>query len=197
MVSPLILASKSAIRLALLRNAGIAVEVMPARTDERAVEAGFPDKAADDVARRLAEAKALDVSAAHPGRLVLGADQTMALGAERFSKASSLDEARARLRRLRARTHQLHSGFALVRDGAVLRSGTASAGLTMRDFSDAFLDSYLARVGEAVLASVGCYQLEGPGITLFSAIEGDYFTILGLPLLAVLDGLRAQGFIAS
>jgi septum formation protein len=194
MAPPLILASRSTVRLALLGNAGITVEAVPAPTDERAAEARFADKAPDTVARRLAEAKALDVSATHPGRLVIGADQTMALGPERFSKASSLEEARSRLERLRGRTHHLHSGFALARDASVLRSGVASASLTMRDFSDDFLDDYLARAGAAVLASVGCYQLEGLGVTLFSAIEGDYFTILGLPLLAVLEGLRAEGF---
>jgi septum formation protein len=197
MTAPLILASRSAIRLALLRNAGLAVEAVPAATDERAVEADLTDKAPDAVARSLAERKALDVSAVHPGRLVIGADQTMALGMERFSKASSLEEARVRLARLRGRTHRLHSGFALVRDGAVLRSGVASASLTMRDFSDGYIDDYLALAGIDALASVGCYQLEGLGVTLFAAIEGDYFTILGLPLLAVLDGLRAEGLVES
>jgi septum formation protein len=195
----LILASRSPIRLALLRGAGLEVEPMAGSTDERALEAGWPALGPAEVARRLAEAKARDVSLGGArgvaGRLVLGADQTLALGARRFSKAQTLDEARQRLRQLRGRTHELHSGFALVRDGTILASGVASAHLTMRDVSDACLDDYLTRAGRTVLGSVGCYQLEGLGVTLFSAIEGDYFTILGLPLLAVLASLRDAAFL--
>lgn len=190
-----VLASKSAIRAELLRGAGLEVEIVPANVDERGLEAAWSGAGPDVVARNLAQEKAVAVSLSRPGCLVIGADQTLALGAERFSKAADLLEARARLLRLRGRTHALHSGFALARDGAVLRAGVASAHLTMRTFSEAFLDAYLARAGEAILTSVGCYQLEHLGVTLFEAIEGDYFTILGLPLLALLAALRQEGLI--
>jgi septum formation protein len=191
--SRLVLASRSPIRLELLARAGLAVEAVPSTVDERSLEAEWDAPAPDVAARRLAEAKALEVSARHPDATVVGADQTLALGTERFSKAKTLAEARERLKRLAGRTHRLHSGFALAEGGKPLASGVSSASLTMRPFSDAFLDDYLARAGDTVLGSVGCYQLEGLGVTLFSAIEGDYFTILGLPLLAVLDALRAVG----
>jgi septum formation protein len=194
---PFILASKSSIRVQLLRAAGISIEVAPAQLDERLLEAAWPGAPAPVVARRLAEEKAKAVSTGHAGRAVIGADQTLALGMERLAKASDMAAARCNLLRLRGREHALHSGFALARDGAVLRSGATCASLTMRDFSDRFLDAYLERAGAAVLASVGCYQLEGLGVTLFSRIEGDYFTILGLPLLSVLAALRAEGLIES
>jgi septum formation protein len=193
----LLLASRSPIRLELLARAGLAVEAVPSAVDERALEAEWGALAPHLAARRLAEAKALDVSAKDPDAIVIGADQTLALGAERFSKAKTLAEARERLKRLAGRTHQLHSGFAVAAAGKPLASGVSSAALTMRPFSDAFLDDYLDHAGDSVLGSVGCYQLEGLGVTLFSAIEGDYFTILGLPLLAVLDALRAVGALKS
>jgi septum formation protein len=193
MPEPLILASRSAIRRTLLEGAGLDVEVEPSTIDERRAEADFGGGEPAEVARRLSEAKALDIARTRPGRLVVAADQTLALGPERFSKARSVGEARERLRRLRGRTHELHSGYALARGGDVLRSGVSSARLTMRDFSDAFLDAYLARAGDGILGSVGCYQLEGLGVTLFESVEGDYFTILGLPLLALLAALRAEG----
>ena len=166
---PLVLASKSDVRGKMLAAAGVAFEIRPAQIDERAVEAesGVADAAA--AARLLARAKAAAVAATLPGRLVLGADQTLALGARRFSKPADRAAAAEQLRALRGRTHELHSALALVRDGAVLFDCVDSARLTMRDFSDRFLDDYLDMAGDAALASVGAYQLEGVGIHCSSA----------------------------
>lgn len=190
-----VLASKSAIRGELLRAAGLVIETIPAAIDERGFERRWQadNLAPDRVAEALAREKALAVSRTEPGAVVIGADQTMALGERRFSKVATLAEARDKLLVLRGRRHELHSAYAVAKDGEILASGVASARLTMRDFSDAFLDDYLARAGEAILGSVGCYQLEGLGVTLFEAIEGDYFTILGLPLLPLLAALREHG----
>jgi len=191
----LILASKSAVRADLLRAAGLEPTIQPAPIDERGLEAAWSagNLSPVAVARSLAEEKAKAVSSAFPQPLVIGADQTMALGEERFTKAANLAAAREKLLRLRGRTHQLHSAYAIAREGAVVASGVASASLTMRAFDEAFLDAYLARAGASILASVGCYQLEHLGVTLFERIEGDYFTILGLPLLPLLADLRSAG----
>ncbi len=196
---PFILASKSAIRGDMLRAAGLTITALPASLDERGFERRWESQGLGpaEVAEALAREKALAVSRENPEAVVIGADQTMALGDRRFSKAGSLGAAREKLRTLRGRQHELHSGFALARGGVVLASGVASARLSLRDFSDAFLDDYLARSGEAILASVGCYQLEGLGVTLFETIEGDYFTILGLPLLMLLKALREQRLLAA
>jgi len=132
-----------------------------------------------------------------PGRLVLGADQTLSLGKERFSKPADRNAARAQLLKLRGKTHELASGIALVRDGATLFEDCAVARLTMRNFSEAFLDGYLDAAGASVSQSVGGYQLEKSGIQLFEAIEGDHFTILGMPLFSLLPFLRAQKFLAE
>jgi len=195
----LILASKSIFRAKLLEAAGIEVDIVPAGIDERVVEAPALAQGASpaEVARLLAVAKATDVSARRPGRLVLGSDQTLALGRRRFSKPEGRDRAREQLTALRGRTHTLASGAALVRDGSVIWSSVEEAHLTMRGFSDGFLESYLDRMGETVRSTVGGYQLEGIGVQLFARIEGDYFTILGLPLLAVLEALRAHGELAA
>jgi nucleoside triphosphate pyrophosphatase len=192
---PLVLASKSDVRGKILAAAGLRFEIRPATIDERAVErkAAMPDAVA--AARLLARGKALAVAAAQPGRLVLGADQTLARGGKRFSKPVGRDDAAAQLRELRGRTHELHSALTLVRDGAALFDCVDTARLTMREFSDRFLDDYLAMVGETALTSVGGYQLEGIGIHLFERVEGDYFTILGLPLLPLLAFLRQNGFV--
>ena len=190
---PLVLASKSDVRGKMLAAAGLRFEIRPAQIDERAVEAeaGVSDAAA--AARLLARAKA--VAATRPGQLVLGADQTLARGATRFSKPKDREAAAEQLRSFRGRTHELHSALALVRDGKVLFDCVDSAKLTMRDFSDRFLNEYLDMAGNAALTSVGGYQLEGIGIQLFERIEGDYFTILGLPLLPLLAFLRQNGFV--
>jgi septum formation protein len=201
MTARLILASGSAIRRSLLRNAGLDFEVEPAQIDERSVTAALerehPDSGLPELASRLAEVKAMDVSRRHPDALVIGADQMLDIDGRLGTKAGSRTEARRALQQMRGRAHQLHSGVALVENGGTLWRSTCSATLTMRNFSDAWLDSYLDRAGDAVLTSVGSYQLEGLGIQLFEQIEGDYFTILGLPLLPVLAKLRELGVIAS
>jgi septum formation protein len=193
---PLVLASGSKIRQALLAAAGVPVEVRPADLDERALEhAAPPDPSA--IAAFLARAKASAVAALDPGRLTLGADQVLALGSERFSKPPDRAAALVQLRALRGKTHELHSAVALVRDGAVLFEHVSVARLAMRACSDQFLDHYLDAIGGGATASVGAYQLEGLGVQLFERIDGDYFTILGLPLLAALDFLRRHGSLAS
>jgi septum formation protein len=192
---PLVLASKSDVRGKMLAAAGLRFEIRPAQIDERAAEAkaGATDAAA--VARLLARAKAAAVARSIPGRLVLGADQTLARGSTRFSKPANRAAAAEQLRSLRGRTHELHSALALVRDGTVLFDCVDSARLTMRNISDRFLEAYLDMAGDAALASVGGYQLEGIGIHLFERVEGDYFTVLGLPLLPLLSFLRQNGFV--
>jgi len=192
---PLVLASRSDVRGKILAAAGLRVEIRPSQVDERAAEAraGIADAAA--VARHLARAKADAVAASLPGRLVLGADQTLARGNTRFSKPVDRAGAAEQLRALRGRTHELHSALALVRDGTELFACVDTARLKMRDFSDRFLDEYLDIAGPAAMSSVGGYQLEGIGIQLFERVEGDYFTILGLPLLPLLGFLRQNKFI--
>jgi septum formation protein len=192
---PLVLASKSDIRGKILAAAGLRFGIRPAQIDERAVEAqaGVMDAAA--AAALLARAKADSVAATQSGSLVLGCDQTLALADVRFSKPANRDEAARQLRSLRGQTHALHSALALVCDDKVLFEMVDTARLTMRDFSDRFLDDYLDMTGDAALSSVGGYQLEGIGIHLFERVEGDYFTILGLPLLPLLAYLRANGFV--
>ena len=187
---PLVLASRSDIRGKILAAAGLRFEIRPSQIDERAVEAksGAADSAA--VARHLARAKANVVAASLPGRLVLGADQTLARGAKRFGKPADRAEAADQLRALRGRTHELHSALALVRDKEAVFTCVDTARLTMRDFSDRFLNDYLDMAGDAAMNSVGSYQLEGIGIHLFERVEGDYFTILGLPLLPLLNFMR-------
>lgn len=194
---PLVLASKSVTRAHMLEQAGIAVEVVPATIDEREVEAPAMASGATpaDVARLLSVAKAADVSARMPGRIVIGSDQTLALGQLRFSKPKSRDQAAEQLRALRGRSHVLASGAALVWNGQTVWSAVAEARLAMRPFSDEFLDSYLDRAGPLVSTTVGGYQLEGLGVQLFEAVEGDYFTVLGLPLLKVLAALRTLGLL--
>jgi septum formation protein len=194
---PLVLASKSAGRRKVLEAAGIPFEAHPADLDERALEARAGQQTPAATAGFLAREKALFVAKLRPGRLVLGADQTLALGAERFAKPADREAARAQLRALCGQTHELHSAIAFVQNGAVLFEDVGTARLTMRPFSGRFLDRYLATAGEAVTGSVGAYQLEGPGVQLFEHIDGDYFTILGLPLLAVLDFLRRHGSLES
>jgi septum formation protein len=194
---PLVLASKSRLRRAILAHAGIPVEAAPADIDERAVEsrAGMHDAA--EIASLLAREKALAVSARMPGRLVLGADQTLALGQRRFSKPQDRAGAQAQLMCLRGQTHELHAAFALVRDGTVVSGHRDVARLTMLPLSDTYIDCYLDAVGAAATESVGGYQVERLGIQLFERIEGDHFTILGLPLLPLLNVLRQAGLLAQ
>ena len=194
---PLVLASKSAIRHALLRDAGVPVEVQPADIDERTIEQRSPARDAGELAALLAQEKARTIAARLPGRLVLGADQTLALGERRFSKPDDRAGARAQLKALRGRTHELHTAVALVRESTIVLEHREVARLTMRAFSDSFLESYLDAVGAAVTASVGGYQLERIGIQLFERIEGEHFVILGLPLVALLQYLRQAGWLAA
>lgn len=194
---PLVLASRSQVRGRILAAAGLRFEIRPAQLDERALEAKDGPADAAAVARRLACAKAVAVAASMPGRLVLGADQTLTRGDRRFSKPADRSAAAEQLRALRGRTHELHSALALARDGTVLFTHVGTARMTMRGFSDQFLEAYLDMAGEAAFASVGGYQLEGIGIHLFERVDGDYFTILGLPLLPLLAYLRQTGFMAG
>jgi septum formation protein len=194
--APLVLASRSVARRTLLEAAGIPIALCPADIDERGLEARarLQDPAA--VATLLAREKAAFVAKSHPGRLVLGADQTLALAAQRFSKPADRSAARAQIKALAGRTHALHAAVAFVQDDAVLFTHVETARMTMRPFTDEFLDRYLDAVGDAALTSVGGYQLEGLGVQLFERIDGDYFTILGLPLLRALDFLRRHGCVA-
>lgn len=185
----LILASQSSARKALLAGAGLRFETSPAQIDERALETEVLGKGGDaaDVARRLAEAKALAVS--RPG-IVIGADQVLAIEGELLHKPDDLGAAATQLDRLAGRTHFLYAGVALANDGQLLWSSTETASLTMRRFDAVERDLVLGLEGSDVLGSVGAYRLEGPSIRLFERIEGDYFTILGLPLLPLLAALR-------
>jgi len=187
----LILASQSATRKALLLGAGLRFETSPAPIDERRLEADVLGKGGDArlVARHLAEAKAIAVSALRPG-IVIGADQVLACEGELLHKPADLAAAARQLDRLAGRTHLLHAGVALAAAGRLLWSSTDTAALTMRRFNTAERDLVLALEGPQVLGSVGAYRLEGPSIRLFERIEGDYFTILGLPLLPLLQALR-------
>jgi septum formation protein len=191
-MTPLILASKSQARQTLLANAGLSFECHTADIDERAAEEPLAEVGAlpADIAQLLAEVKAQDVASRHPGALVIGADQTLGFGDRRFNKPETDEAARRQLLDLAGNSHQLHSAIACVRDGETLWRHVSTATLTMRPLTPAEIGRYMARVGETVRHSVGCYQLEGLGVQLFETIEGDYFTILGLPLLPLLDHLR-------
>lgn len=190
----LVLASASPARASILENAGFRVTRAPAAIDEAAVKEAFRREGADaaSCAVALATAKAERVSRRHSGALVVGADQLLVCGDVWFDKPPDLDHARAQLTALRGRTHELVTAVVVFRDGQDLWHHVARPRLTMRSFSDTFLDEYLAAAGPDVLGSVGAYQLEKLGAHLFARVEGDYFSILGLPLLPLLDFLRAQ-----
>ena len=195
--APLVLASRSAVRRTLLEAAGIAVEICPADIDERGVETSAPLQAPVAIAALLAREKAAVIAERNRGRLVLGADQTLSLDGRRFTKPADRTAAREQLRARSGRTHELYSAIAFVQDGTVLFEHVGVARLTMRAVSDQFLDDYLDAVGEAATASVGAYQLESFGFQLFERLDGDYFTVLGLPLLTALDFLRRHGCLAQ
>lgn len=192
--TPVTLASKSSARQAILRNAGLAFEAVVAGVDEDATKAGLLAEGANprEVADALAELKAVKVSTKRPG-LVIGADQTLDFAGRLIDKVETLDEARTLLLELRGKTHKLHSAVVVARDGKPIWRVVESANLSVRPFSDAWLEGYLARRGEHILHCVGCYELESEGVQLFDAIDGDYFTILGLPLVGLLDFLRLHG----
>lgn len=190
--APLVLASKSAARRALLAAARLPFEALSVDVDERAIEAGAPGAGPAEIARLLAREKALAGSRHRTGALVIGADQTLALGDESFHKPADRAAARAQIARLAGRTHALHSAMVVARDGEILFDTVEAAYLAMRPLDDASLDAYIEAAGEAVLGSVGGYQLEGAGIHLFERVEGDHSVILGLPLLALLGFLRKE-----
>ena len=195
MPPPLILASASQSRRQILANAGLDFAIEPSGVDEDEVTLSLLGERAKpgDIATTLAEMKATRVSARRGGAMVIGADSTLACNGRLFDKPPTLAAARQQLIELGGRTHELHSAVVVAQNGARLWQAADHGRLTMRAFSDSFLDAYLARAGEAVCASVGAYQLEGLGAHLFSRIEGDYFTILGLPLLPLLAFLAEHG----
>lgn len=197
--TPLVLASASRVRAALLCAAGIPIDIVPAEIDERIVEAPLLAEGAEPitVALHLARAKAIAVGVTMPDRVVVGADQVLALGSEVLAKPADLAVARERLRRLAGTTHVLHTGAVVVQGGEVLETVAQKAVLTMRPLTEDFLERYLAIAGPDICASVGAYQLEGLGANLFSDVTGDYFAVLGLPLLPLLAVLRARGFVAA
>jgi septum formation protein len=193
---PLILASQSPARQALLANAGIAFAVVPAEIDERGIQLGSGLSSPAEIAALLACEKAISVSSRHPGHFVIGADQTLALGEQLFSKPAGRAQAAEQLQALAGRTHELQSAVAVARDGETLFADISLARMTMRLLDDAAISAYLDAAGDAVTISVGAYQLEGLGIHLFERIEGDHFTILGLPLLPLLKFMRSGQLLA-
>lgn len=193
---PLILASQSAVRKSLLANAGIAVETIPADIDERAIEDESGLKNPGEIAALLAGEKAQFISLRHPGRYVVGADQTLALGERLFSKPANRAAASAQIATLSGQTHELHSAVSVAKDGAPLFSHVSVARMTMRALTEREIAAYIDEAGDAITASVGAYQLERTGVHLFERIEGDHFTILGLPLLPLLGFLRSRNLLA-
>ncbi len=195
--APILLASASRSRLEILRGAGLeTMRARPSGLDEEALR----EKSGGDAVQAslaLAREKARLVSAKEPKSFVIGADQILVHQGRLYGKAETMDEARARLRLFRGSRHFLKGGAALMREGRLLWSASSSAEMIMRDFSDRFLEIYLESAGDAILQSVGCYALEGLGAHLFSQIEGDYFAILGIPLLSLLEALRREGAIEA
>jgi septum formation protein len=192
----LILASQSRARQILLANAGIPFDAVPARIDERAVQEDSGLSAPSEVAGLLAREKALFVSSRSPTRHVVGADQTLAFGNRLFSKPGGRAQAAEQLRLLAGNTHELHSAVAVAHDGKIVFAHVSIARMTMRRLGEGEIEAYLDQAGEAVTTSVGAYQLEGLGVHLFERIEGDHFTILGLPLLPLLAFLRGEGLLS-
>ncbi len=192
MTSELILASASASRQMLMRNAGLTFSSIPAQIDERAIDTKLEQEGAapEVIALELAKAKAIAVSLLHPEAFVIGSDQTMSLGDRIYHKAKDMAQAHANVLSLSGKTHRLNCGVALAKNGTVIWDTVSIAKMTVRELSADYVSRYLERSGSQVLSSVGAYQLEGEGIQLFSSIEGDYFTILGLPLLPLLAQLR-------
>lgn len=192
MVASLVLASASPFRRMLLENAGIAFQAKAADIDERAIEGEVERQGSSpqEVALILAEAKARNIGQTFPDDIIIGSDQTMSLGARVYHKPRDMNEARDHLLSLSGQVHQLNSGIVLTRGNDILWKHVSSARMSVRVLSPEFIDAHLARVGTKALSSVGAYQLEGEGIQLFDKIEGDYFTILGLPMLPLLAKLR-------
>ncbi len=195
--SPLILASLSPFRKIILQNAGLIFDVQGATIDERVVEKGFGSVTPKDLAIKLSEEKAQNVSVRFPDAVVIGCDQTLELQEQVLHKAANLDEARLRLATLSGKDHYLHSAIALAMNGKTIWADVSTAKMSMRLLSSSFIDLYLDRVGQKILGSVGAYQIEGLGIQLFDKIEGDYFTIIGVPILLLLKKLRELGMISQ
>lgn len=195
MATTIVLASGSPFRRRMLEDAGLVFEAEKPDIDERAVEVAVEGSGVtpEDLALILAEAKALDISQNRPGALVIGTDQTLSLGDEVLHKPRDMEEARRRLLALSGKIHQLNSAVVLMRDGDVIWRHVGIARLTMRDLEPGFVGRHLARVGDRALSSVGAYQIEGEGIQLFEKIEGDHFTVVGMPLLPLLAKLRVLG----
>jgi septum formation protein len=193
-MTPITLASKSAARQAILRNAGVVFEAVGSGVDEDAAKAGLLAEGASprEVADALAELKAFKVSTKRPG-LVIGSDQTLDLDGALFDKVDTVEAARERLKELRGKVHKLHSAVVVARDGRAIWRVVETAKLSVRPFSDAWLDGYLDRNAPDILSSVGCYFLEGEGVQMFDRIDGDYFAILGLPIVGLFDFLRLHG----
>jgi septum formation protein len=198
-VTPIVLASKSPSRQAILRAAGVPFDVMGSAVDELAAKTRLlaDGHGPREIAHHLAEAKAVAVSKALPGAIVIGADQTLELDGALLDKVLTMAEGRARLRQLRGKSHRLHSAVVIAQHGTPIWRCLESPRLVMRAASDTFIDAYLTRHGEALLGSVGVYQLENDGVQLFEAVEGDYFAILGLPLTPLLNLLREKGALAT
>ncbi|MFN4056601.1 MAG: Maf family protein [Roseinatronobacter sp.] len=194
---PVILASSSAIRAQLLRSAGLCIDCVNPRVDEAAIRDALLAEGATprDIADALAESKARKVAAKHPAAWVLGCDQVLAIGGACLEKPTTRDAARSQLLELKGKTHQLLSAAVLYHQNAPVWRHVGVARLTMRDFSEAYLKAYIDRNWPAIASSVGAYQLEGEGVRLFSQIQGDYFTVLGLPMLELLNFLTSRGVI--
>lgn len=201
MATRIVLASGSAARQSLLANAGVTFDVVPSRIDEgvarEALYSGGDAPDPSDVAEVLARAKATDVSAREAGAIVIGGDQVLSLDERVFQKPADMDEARGQLLELRGRTHALHTAVVIAEDGEVTWAHVDVANITMRSFSAAFVGQYLAMAGPDILQSVGCYHLEGLGVQLMEDVSGDFFTVLGLPMLPLLAELRARGVVGS
>jgi len=193
---PLILASQSAVRKSLLVNAGIAVETVPADIDERAIQQTSGLTEPGRIAGLLAGEKATFISAKYPGRYVVGADQTLALGEQLFSKPADRAAAAAQITTLSGQAHALHSAVSVVKDGVILFSHVSVARMTMRPLTEREIAAYIEEAGNAVTSSVGAYQLERTGVHLFDRIDGDHFTLRGLPLLPLLGFLRSRNLLA-
>jgi septum formation protein len=198
-MTPVVLASKSASRQAVLRAAGVPFEIVGSGVDEDAAKAILlgEGRAPREIADQLAEAKAVEVSRVRPTAIVIGADQTLDLGGELLDKVHTISDGRARLRRLRGQSHLLHSAVVVAQHGMPIWRHLESPRMVMRAASDAFIDAYLTRHGSALLGSVGVYQLENDGVQLFDEVDGDYFAILGLPLQPLLALLRDKGALAA
>jgi len=194
--TPLVLASQSSARKMLLASAGLEFEAVTADVDERGIQAASKLSNPREIGLLLAREKAKAVSANRPGSHVIGADQTLALGHRLFNKPAGRDQALAQLRDLAGNSHELNSAVAVAHDGKIIFEDVSVARMIMRNMTDAELSAYLDAAGAAVTTSVGAYQLEGLGIHLFERIEGDHFTILGLPLLPLLAFLRSQRLVA-